>query len=227
MKRKLTVPNTPRKKRYTKAIGYGSNVTFPKKMQVYGSSGELKHLDTSMSGTLDATGEVISSINLVPQGNTGVTRVGSKFVIKKINIRGYTGTSATAGGDFVRLLLVHDKQANKANPAVLDILETNSLMSFRNTSNKKRFTILRDWKVPLSSGGITTNFDANTRAYAKNYTFYEYNNNNCNIEIEYADANTDGAVTGLTSNNIVLVGIAQNDDATDFNFVARIKYTDK
>ena len=52
-----------------------------------GLDSELKFLDTEISTTLDATGEALVNLNVVPQGDTQSSRQGRKIVIKSIHIK--------------------------------------------------------------------------------------------------------------------------------------------
>lgn len=74
-----------------------------------------------------------------------------------------------AFSDYVRILVIYDRQTNGALPAIADILQTtsqtgantNSVFSDINLNNRDRFMILRDMRVVLPSltvtAGVVTN----------------------------------------------------------------------
>jgi len=194
-----------------------------------GRNAELKFFDTTLTGTLDSTGELLpgggttTGLNLIPQGITESTRIGRKCVIKKISIQGYLYTSTADGSDTFRIHLVLDKQANGAYPAYSDIVTASALTGFNNLSNSQRFKILKTWKGPINTTGVTTNFDANTRFYPAVYKKIKYNKK-CNIPLEFSS--TTGAITELKSNNLIFIAQSVLDDKTNFVLNTRLRFSD-
>lgn len=194
--------------------------------------GEKKYFDSLQTGTIDTTGEVYgASINLVPQGTTPVTRVGTKFTITSIYCRlEFTGSVTSAGVGPFMIALVLDKQANGALPNFTDVFDTTTIpgtMAFRNLGNAERFQVLKRWHMSAPAAPITTNFDSNTRAYVQWTIVKEFKKPICKIPVYYSVTNTDGAVTGLRSNCLSFVAVsASSDDVVTLNIGSRIRFMD-
>lgn len=187
--------------------------------------GEIKYWDVVHSNyAIDTTPEVVTSLNLIPQGTTDQTRIGNKIRIVKIHFKGSITWSATNDIRFgeVRLVLVLDTQANGANPAWADIFDSSgqAVDQFRNIDNSERFKVLKEFKKrPVSFMYDTVN--ANVHATMTILKF----NKKCDIPIHYSS--TTGAITEVRSNNLVLLAVSNNGDDTHFlNGNWRIRYSD-
>lgn len=224
----------PRK--YLRAAARRKAVVTPGYTRIGGSYGryppELKYFDSLQTGTIDTTGEIYgTSINLVPQGTTPITRVGTKFNITSIYSRiEILGSTAAAGYGPFMIALILDKQANGALPNFTDVFDTTVLpgtMAFRNLGNSERFQVLKRWHLPSPLIPLTTNFDANTRAYSQWVMVKKYSKKKCNIPIFYSVTNTDGAITGVRSNCLSYVAVSNNsDDVITLNIGTRIRFSD-
>lgn len=192
---------------------------------------ELKYFETYTSGTIDTTGEPYGvSINLVPQGTTPVTRVGTKFIISRIYVRVVLiGSSTVASVGPIKIALVLDSQANGAAAAFTDIFDTTTLsagMSFPNLGNSNRFKIMKQWIMGVPPQPITTNFDSNSRSYSQFNVVKTYYKK-CSIPIMYSVTNTDGAITGIRSNNLQFFAVSDfSDDVITANISTRIRFSD-
>ncbi len=190
---------------------------------------ELKFHDVAVDqAAADLSAGVIlntSSINLIPQGVTEITRVGRKCVVKSVNWRGQISLSAgsTVGSSqTVRLMVVLDKQANGAAPTVTGVLESANFQSFNNLANKGRFRTLSDstfaMNVQAAAGDGASNDSANV---LQNFTFFKA----CDIPLEFTAAT--GAIGEITSNNLfilMITGTAGSLIALDSQI--RLRFTD-
>lgn len=189
---------------------------------------ELKFFDTALSdASVAADGVVQGSLNLIPQGVTESTRVGRKCVIKNLNFRltlyrVLVDSVATAlPHEQVRIMLVLDKQANGANPAITDILETDDMNSFNNLANKSRFRVLYDKvfnmdALAVGSNGTTVDQAARSRTVS---CFKKVN-----LPIEFSS--TTGAITEIRSNNLVWVTVTDTGSLTTINGTCRVRFSD-
>jgi hypothetical protein len=190
---------------------------------------EYKFKDFSLTHTFDATGEILSNAGTavhftnIAQGTGESERMGRSIVIKKISIKMYIATSSTQGPDLYRVALVLDKQCNGAAANITDIWESNSLISFNNLANSKRFVILKNWDIQIGHTNVTTNFDSNTRFYQTGYKWMKYHKD-CDIRIDYDS--TTGAISEVKSNNLFMIGISAADDQTNYAATVRIRYAD-
>ena len=130
-KRRYT-PYTRKKKTYTSAAGkrgriYPSQRGYVQTAGTYGRFNstllrrglvpELKRFDVNHGpNALQTTGTVFTSLNQVSQGSADYQRVGSKILIKKIQVRGIIYQSEYVGGSnaeqYIRMMIVLDRQTN-------------------------------------------------------------------------------------------------------------------
>ncbi len=191
-------------------------------------SGELKFFDvTHAAATIAAAGAIAEdSLCEIAQGIDENERVGRKCTLKAVHLKGSINlnstTDLTDSGTRCRVLIYQDKQANGATAAVLDVLQTASVDSFRNLANVGRFTILYDKRFTLfsfSAAGDGTTNATNERSIL--IQLYK----KCNIPLEFSAAA--GAVTSLRSNNIgVLVVASKAAPIVSLGFVSRLRFTD-
>ncbi len=189
--------------------------------------GELKfhdvdHDDAAIvaNWTLNAT-----SINLIPQGVTEITRIGRKCTIKKIMWRGSlqrgAQVAAAAGGEIVRLLVVQDKQCNGATATVTGVLESDDYASFRNLANAGRFIIHMDQMFAMNASA--GDGDGTTEDYAsarQHFSFFK----DVNIPLEFSAAA--GAITELTSNNLFIMVGSQAGAQCSLDSKIRLRFAD-
>ena len=186
-------------------------------------SPELKFLDTSSVSALVATAGVIHapSLNLIAQGTGESERVGRKVTVRAIHGKIHfkmPASAATSNGAALRLMLVKDKQANGAAPAVTDVLQAASWLSFNNLDNGGRFQTLWEHVESLNpeSGSGGTSRGVNNQ-------FREFHITGVSIPIEYSGGV--GVIGEVRSNNLFLLAIsdaAQGDVVTQ----CRLRYTD-
>lgn len=194
----------------------------------YGSPLESKFLDsTKDQATVSQTGNITTSINLIPQGNTESTRVGRKVILTKVNatftvnLDQEQDQADIGGGDIVRVIIYCDKQANGAVPVVLDILETAVYDSYRNLANATRFKILHDRMITINRRVAVidgTNTSTSPLVFASPWKV------NLNMRTPLEFNSTAGAITELTTNNLGFLYIARNATAGIASNV-RIRFT--
>jgi len=102
-----------------------------------------------------ATG--MAAFNIVSNGSAFYQRNGSKINIKSVQLKAQIMKQGTADV-MIRLMLVYDRQANGAYPAIGDILQINDAMGVEfysglNMQNKSRFSMIRDKTYNVSMGG--------------------------------------------------------------------------
>nr|WAE42792.1 MAG: capsid protein [Cressdnaviricota sp.] len=144
-----------------------------------------------------------SSINLVSQGTGINNRIANKVVVKSLRVQGQVAANdamdLTDSGQ-VRLIIVYDKQTNKAAPGIADIIANidtsggyaTAFNSHVRISNGNRFVILRD-KIWQTQGlGGTNSFQIDE--YIK-----------VNMETTYVTTSTPPAITDVTTGGIYLL----------------------
>lgn len=172
---------------------------------------ELKFQDVVISdAVVSATGQVQTSVNLVVQGTGEEQRIGRRIILRslacrfQIRLPVQDDVGNLSGGDTLRIIIFQDRQANGADAAVLDILETATYDSFRNLATKGRFRILKEkWitmnRVVSTVDGTNT---ASTPVMFREWRFYM----KLNIPIDFTG--TTGAIDVVSSNNIAYLYIS-------------------
>lgn len=130
---------------------------------------EVKSLDLTVSTTIDTTGSV-QALNLIRSGASFFNRIGRRIEMKSLMVKLQISPLRTMGtNDYVRIVVVYDRQTNGAAPAVADIIQdtdqagANSTNIFTdiNLNNRDRFLIFMDKRISLPSltltAGVITN----------------------------------------------------------------------
>lgn len=118
----------------------------------------------------DTTGS-ITLVNTVAQGASVNQRIGKKFWMKSIQLRGAINVNAAGVLNNVANLLVYDKRPTGALPVITDILNTVSSASFNNDANSGRFRIIRRWDKVLAGGSTLATTPLLDSGY-KNFDYY-------------------------------------------------------
>ncbi len=194
-----------------------------------GGRPEAKFHDIALNDAVVASaGTITPTINIIVQGIDESQRIGRKVTITKImwryfiNLKEIPSEATPAAPDTVRVILYWDKQCNKATATVTDILETATIRSFNNLSNKGRFNILMDRMHTLNYLTLTGDQDQDAFSSAlvrETFSFYK----SCSIPIEYNAAL--GAITEITTNNLGVLLISEAGTAV-FNSDFRLRFTD-
>ncbi len=177
---------------------------------------EVKNFDVQLNSSVITDAIGITQLCNIPQGDTSNTRDGSQVKMIGYEFNYFIQqSSAAVNADFIRVMLVVDKQTNQAIYLAADLLDdiTNldSIVTPRNLDNMKRFTVLYDRVHILSKGGTN---GAHVKKYFKKDLLIRY------------DAST-SAIADLTSNSISLLTVAStasNDPA--ITFFGRLRYVD-
>lgn len=133
---------------------------------------ELKYVDYTYDGVAvntvagsEADPATALSLSAIAQGDTETTRDGRKVVLKSYDIRGQVRIDSIASEvtieipNFIRVLLVLDKQTNGAQFNSEDVLEDTTNydgLSHRNLQYERRFKVLKDqtWILKPHPGGL-------------------------------------------------------------------------
>lgn len=173
---------------------------------------EFKSRDTAVANTVSTSGTVIS-INSTAEGNGIENRSGEVARMKSVQWKlEITKSTSNSKWDFVRCMLVLDKQPNEALASVTDIIETADEVAFRSLSHRKRFVILHDKMFVLDDKSCQAIYDEYYRKIDLR-TIY--------------DAGNAGTIADITSNALLLVIIGE--EATNFSTVGgnvRVRFVD-
>ncbi len=170
-----------------------------------GVAGQEKkfHDGNGLFQTISTTGEISTSMVLIAQGSGESQRIGRKIKLTSMSIR-FTillpnTATTTDTSDIVRLIVVHDKQANGANAAWLDVFESTGWDSYRNLANLGRFNVMLDKRITIH-GSMSGN--GTTSRMAQGSIHWGWHKK-LNMVIEYDS--TAGAITEIKSNNLLFM----------------------
>lgn len=133
---------------------------FPAQLRVRGLAVEKKAVDLAATTYALNQTAVITPINLIRVGSTFCNRIGRKINMKSVKVDGNINFIRTVNDeDYVRIMIVYDRQTNGALPAIADILQdtdqatanTTNSFSGANVNNVDRFQVLRDHRIHLPS----------------------------------------------------------------------------
>ena len=213
--------------------------------QSRGTPTEIKYFDTGHTGQTIANVSTttvpaytqVSTICDVAKGDGANQRVGNKINITQITIRGglsvarNSNTSETniiADPGQFRVVLYQDMQCNGAVAPITSILDcalvsSNSSNAFNNLQYNGRYKILMDKFITVDNGQLVFNSDDKKFVFGGAFKFFK-KHIKCDIPVTFVgDASS---ITNLTTNNIGILFIAneQTHHATEYR--ARIRYSD-
>jgi len=188
-----------------------------------GRASENKYFDVATATyNVDNTG-TITHLDVVTQGDTVNSRDGRKFMPTWVNMRGYmiNGTGALANDCVV--ILVWDKQPNKALAAITDVLDSATSESQNKRENASRFQIIRRWNFILTgkqdgstTSGYCRNFDKFVRLPA-------------GLVAECTPADTTGAIGNRVSGALLMItvgNVAAGVTAAQLRVSVRVGFED-
>lgn len=186
-----------------KSIGYLSSMI----------NSEVKQVDvTQTNQSVDnSTGFVSSCLTLMAQGDGDNQRNGNKILAKDLHIKGSLQiNAANTGSQYVRLMLVCDREASGAAPTVSDLLQAISPFASIDEDFSRRWVMLASKIIPLNTQRPSTTF-----TMFKKLPFH----------IFYG-AGT-GAVTDIKENNIFLVALSdQSANVPTITYYSRFHFYD-
>lgn len=166
---------------------------------------EKKYIDTSLALNFDNSSAVASclvSLNIVPQSNTVTSRIGKKIAMKALQIKGaiYAGV---ASGDKVSMMLVYDREPNKAAtvPPVTDILVSHASTSLTNRDNAARYKILKRWNYGVAGSIQTASAPENSIICVDEYIKLG------GLETLWSAADTTGVVANMVRGDLLLLTV--------------------
>ena len=183
---------------------------------------ELKFKDNSFITNITTAGVILPNTNSLVNIAVGTgpnERIGRQIKVKSINAYlTLQKNSSSYACDTIRLMLVLDTQCNGTAPAITDILQTASVNSFRNMANSKRFVVLKDSEINITSA---THDGTNFATVHRQLQFFR----KVNYSIEYDQNLNTGALSTIRSNNLFLVALTSYASIT-VNGTVRIRYDD-
>lgn len=170
--------------------------------------------DTELQLISVTTTPSVTDIGTVAQGDDKENRKGDHITIDQVYGRFliYRHASAASGtSDFVRVIVLFDRQANGAVPAYTDVVQSNNIMAYRVTSQSGRFKVLFDKMVHLNAGEASR--------------ILEFYRKNLNERVSYTG--TSGAITDISKGSLILIQWSnQTTTVPDVNSNIRFRFSD-
>lgn len=179
-------------------------------------------------------------LNNVAQGNGASERLGLKYAITSVHVKGVVEFAATLfagpGGGLspvARIMLVIDKENNGQTAASPDLCYDNpggvpispqDVFTTRNISNSRRFHVLRDLMLDKGPCGLTHD-GSNYVTQAVSVPFDIYHKFKTPLVVNCTAGSPGGARNVIRSNALDLYAISQ-DSASIITYRSRIRYTD-
>lgn len=199
---------------------------------------EKKTVDVNKTAlTFDSTGNFLL-LNAPVTGAGEYQRVGRKISMQSVSgrISIFATAPATAGADFIRLVLFYDRQPNGAAPVLADVLQsvdntgttTSTSMSNLNINNADRFKILRDWYWGIPQAGTGTNAEL-ARTFAAGPCADKFFVSLKGMETHF-NGNSAGTIGDIATGSLYLlaVGLQSNANASwRVNCETRVRYLDQ
>lgn len=186
---------------------------------------ELKSIDaTPATISVNTTGS-LTLLNGCAVGTDYTDRIGRKTMLKSINFRGFfQPADDNTVTNYVRMMIVYDRQTNGAAPAVTDILQSASSLSNLNLNNRDRFLVLVDKEYVI---GRVINTATQALAYSPNvHRCKGYRR--LNLETQYGG--TTSAIASIATGSLYMLAIGNiaaggGTDAT-LDITLRVRFLD-
>jgi len=234
--RRAVVPRARVLARYPAALSGGRGAT------------EMKSTDTEGTQSINIfqAGNAFQVMKMPVNGAAFYNRIGTRTRAKSLHIVGAIRpsflNSAAVKNDFIRIIILYDRQANGSAPSVADVLtdypatgvaESGSVFNGLNMNNRDRFLVLRDRKfstayIPINGGG-TAAFLITDPNMPNTFTFNEFIKLK-GLETHYKLSST-GAIGEVAIGSFIMLtqGLESAGGATsawEFNWRARFKFFD-
>lgn len=183
----------------------------------YPSNIERKFLDTAIVDDVSTTAS-ITALNAMNSGTTASNRIGRRILMKSLQVRALIEREdpASTTAEHMRMMVVYDRQANGALPAITDILVTASVEALRNMANVGRFFVLFDEFIDVSTA-------AGGRSQQSFNKFVKFN-----LPVFY-NAGIAGTVADIATGSLLMVYVgnrAAGVDDINVSMNCRLRFTD-
>lgn len=176
---------------------------------------ESKYIQNTATTTITNSGTSIFILNAPTLGTDAGNRIGREVSFKSVQLKLVSTINASASASLIRFILFVDKQANGgAAPSATDLLEAGPTPYYAVTqlNNRRRFSIIRDWTVPLSINGDRIKV---TNRFVK-----------ISVRTIY-DNSTVGNETDISTGAIYLMALGNEGiNLPTLNITARLRYYD-
>lgn len=176
---------------------------------------EVKYFGTDFTHQgIPGGGVIVTSLNNIAQGAEDDERIGRTATVQSLQMRGRIQLASGALADHLRVIVFVDKQTNGASAAVLDVLQTAVIDSFRNPHTFDRFTFLTDSTVSINPSTLEAPLAVTTERYTRF---------NVSLDVPLHFSGTIGAIGELRGNNLGVLMIS-DVGVMNMRWKARIRF---
>jgi len=184
----------------------------------------------------------IQCLNLIQEGSSFYNRIGRRIEMKSVHLTGIIQQTshATVINDYVRILVVYDRQPNGALPAISTMLasydqtgtSTTTVFDGVNPDQRERFAVMADIRLalPASSGTSAGAPSSSSAADGVNATFNINRFINLRGLQTHYQASSNPAVIGDVSTGALYIvgfgGIASGSEGYQGRIGVRLRYCD-
>lgn len=212
---------------------------------------EIKTVDMpAINAGADLITKIISTtatfdlLNGIQEGSSFYNRIGRRVHMKSVHFtgqlspNGQAGRSAANGGEYLRCMLVYDRQPNGNFPAISDLLldygndgtSFTTSISKMNMNNVERFAILRDERLPLNDttvAGVSTAFGQSLPGvYKGSFNWYVPLKD---LETHYKSSTNPAAIGDIATGALYFVTLGNVAVATagvEMTYNSRLRFID-
>lgn len=178
----------------------------------------------------DVTGS-ITCLNAIAVGDDYTMRDGRQITMKSIHVNGLLAPiDNTTTPCLARLLIVLDTQPNSsAVPAMTDVLNAATSITFTNLNNRDRFKVLKDCKFALGMKSESTTAPPGVGAFSDGGNTYVVDEYLKLGDVKTTYSGIGGTVTSVATNSLlmVIVGNTGANSGGNFSVATRLRFTDK
>lgn len=175
---------------------------------------EFKYIDVDTGLNPLNTTPLVTLLNGIPNG-TGVSqRIGRSVKMHKLHITLRLIQNPANGNSRTRFIILLDKMTDGMNPSFTEMYSGGlSVISMRNPDFGKRFHVLMDKNIELSSNG------------GQGSTIRQYHLDLKQLHVEFAG--TTGTLLSISANPIFAIALSDSSSqGPDYDLVTRIRYVD-
>lgn len=177
-------------------------------------------------------------LNGLTIGANAYQRIGRKVLNKSIHVRGDVSwfQAGSAATDFMRILLVYDKQSDGAAPTFAQVIQSvaagggtaSGAAEFFNLDNVDRFVVLRDFKYKVDTGGAGSTLVQTGGAQTECKWIID-EHVKADLPTIYSATSNAGTVADILSGGIFLLGsglLTAANASYQYNVSTRVRFVD-
>lgn len=130
------------------------------------STMSTKFVDGAISASASTT-PVINLVATILQGPDETMRLGRNVVYTSLSWKGILQGGSAGSQSVARLIILYDRQPNRALPAAADILNGGTVFAMRNNDNQDRFVFLYDKVQSVIGTSTSTGTESAQRVWNK------------------------------------------------------------